>query len=124
MREQRVVLEHHAERPVLRRQPGQVAALQQDAPGIRRLEPRHQPQQGGFAGAGAAQQRQELARPDLEAQPVQGEGRAEALAQPLDRQQGQARPARKRFQSRLRARSAAGGSVPGTKARASAAAGG
>lgn len=108
----------------MRRQPREIGAVEQDAPLIRRLEPRDQPQQGGLAGAGAAEQRQELARFDPQTQPVQRKGRAEAFGDALDRKQGQRPPALKRDQSRVRARSAACGSVPGTKARASASGGG
>ena len=60
--EQRVVLEHHPEPPVHRLHPGHVLAFDQDPAGVRRLEPRQQPQHRGLAAAARPQQRQHLAR--------------------------------------------------------------
>ena len=59
-REQRVALEHRVDVAPVRRDAGHVRAVQQDLPGGRLLEARDQPQGGGLATAGRAEQREEL----------------------------------------------------------------
>ncbi len=58
--EQRVILEHGVDVAVVRRAEGHVLAAQLDAPGVGPVEPGDQPQQGGLARAGRAEQREEL----------------------------------------------------------------
>ena len=96
MREQRVALEHHADRPQMRRQRADVAPLQQHAAGLRRLEPRDDPQQGGLAGPAAAEKCHEFPRRHVQAQSVQCQRCAEALRHPLDAQQGLVGPGDRR----------------------------
>ena len=60
MREQRVVLEHHTDVALPRRQIVHRAPGDADAAGGRHLEPRQHHQAGGLAGAGRPQQGQEL----------------------------------------------------------------
>ncbi len=66
VREQRVVLEHHAEIALVRRRPRDRPAIQQDLAGRRRFEAGQHHQGGRLAGARGAQQREELAAPDVE----------------------------------------------------------
>ena len=66
MREQRVGLEHQVDRPLVRRQRRDVAAVEQDAPVARRLEAGEHAQQRGLAAAGRAEQREELVLADVE----------------------------------------------------------
>src|SRR4051794_11082435 len=68
MREQRVTLEHHVERPPVRRHTGEVGAIKQNAPCVRRLEAGKQAQQCRLAAARRAQQCKELAVENIERQ--------------------------------------------------------
>ena len=61
MRKQRVALEHHVDRPPVRRHAGQILAVEQDAARVRRLEAGEHAQQRGLAAAGRPEQREELA---------------------------------------------------------------
>ena len=88
MRKQRVVLEHHVDRPLVRQHRRDVAAAEQDAALVGRLEAGKHPQQRGLAAAARAQQRKELARPDVERKPVHRAETAECLGYPLDPEQG------------------------------------
>ena len=87
MRKQRVVLEHHVDRPLMRQHRRDVPAVEQDPALVRRLEAGEHPQQRGLAAAGRAEQREEFARPDVERQPVHRAKAAELLHHPLDAQQ-------------------------------------
>ena len=87
MRKQRVVLEHHVDRPLMRQHRRDVAAAKQDAALVRRLEAGEHAQQRGLAAAARAQQRKELARPDVEREPVHRAEAAECLGDPLDAEQ-------------------------------------
>ena len=64
-----------------------VLAAEQDAALIRRLEARQQSQQRGLAAAARSQQREKLAGPDIERQPVHRPHGAEAFLHRLDAQQ-------------------------------------
>ena len=75
----RVVLEHRVHVPLVGRQPGDVLALQLDAPGGRLLEAADHPQRGRLAAAGRAEQAEELAVHDLEVDVVDREDVAEGL---------------------------------------------
>ena len=55
VRKQRIALEHHVDRPAMRRHAGDVFPIEQDATGIRRLEAREHAQQRGLAAAGRTQ---------------------------------------------------------------------
>ena len=83
-----VVLEHHAEIASPRRNADDVLPVDEDAPLVRPLEPRHHAQHGRFARAAGAEEGKELAARDRERQPVGGDRRAEALGdlvEPQDR---------------------------------------
>ncbi len=88
MRKQRVVLEHHVDGPLMRQHRRDVAAVEQDAALVRRLETGEHAQQRGLAAAARAQQREELAGPDVEREPVHGAETAERLGDPLDASSG------------------------------------
>ena len=66
VRVQRVALKHHREVAVLRRHVGHVAAVDEDVPGGRRLEPGNEPKHGALAAAGRPDQDEQLAVGDLE----------------------------------------------------------
>ena len=79
VREERVVLKHHSDAPVLRPYIGHVAPVDRDPAMVRTDQPGHQPQGGRLAAAGRAEQRQEFAVPNLAGQIVYGDERAVAL---------------------------------------------
>ena len=87
MRKQRVVLEHHVDRALVRQHMGDVLAVEQDAALVRRLEAGEHSQQRGLAAAAGAEQREKLAGPDVERQPVHRAEIAEFLADALDAEQ-------------------------------------
>src|SRR5690606_31114543 len=66
VREQRVVLEHHAYVALVRRQFVQGATIEQNLAGGRSFEPGQHHQAGGLAGPGRAEQGQELALADIQ----------------------------------------------------------
>ncbi len=84
MREQGVGLEHHVDRPQMRRHADHVLTVDQDAAAVRPLEARQQAQQGGLAAPRAAQQGEELATSDFEIDACHGLHRAEALGHAVD----------------------------------------
>ena len=88
MREERVALEHHVDRPPVGRHAGQVGPAENDPPGARRLEPGQEPHQRGLAAAGRTEQAKELALEDVERHVVDCGGRAEALGDALEADQG------------------------------------
>jgi hypothetical protein len=61
VREQRVVLEHHAHVAVLGIEPRDVARAEHDAPGVGREQAGHDVQRGGLAAPAGAQEREKLA---------------------------------------------------------------
>ncbi len=85
--EQRVVLEHRVDVAVVGGDVGDVLAGEQDRPRRRLLEPGDHPQHRRLAGAGRAEQREELAGSDRQRDTVDGHDVAELLADPhqLDR---------------------------------------
>ena len=85
VREQRVALEHHVHGPPIGRHTGKVLSFQHHAPLVRRLEAGEQAQQRGLAAAGRPQEREELARIDLEGQVIDGREGAEPLGDALER---------------------------------------
>jgi hypothetical protein len=87
MREERVALEHHVDRPPVGRHAGQVGPAENDPPGARRLEPGQEPHQRGLAAAGRTEQAKELALEDVERHVVDCRGRAEALGDALEADQ-------------------------------------
>ena len=87
MRKQRVALEHHVDRPPVRRHRREVHAVEQHAAGIRPFEARDQPQQGSLAAARRPQQRKEFAFINIERKVIDDGRRTEALDQTLDAQQ-------------------------------------
>ena len=82
MRKQRVALEHHVDRPPVRRHGGDVVAVEQDAARRRRLEAGEHAQQRGLAAARRPEQREEFAVRDVERKPLDRGQRAEALGRP------------------------------------------
>ena len=92
MAEQRVVLEHEADTSVAHGKPGGVLLAEQDAPGGRRLEPGDQPQEGRLARARRAEQRQKLARLDVEVDALDRDRAVEGLGETLGAD-GDLRPA-------------------------------
>ncbi len=66
MRKQRIVLEHHVDRALVRQHLRDVPAIQQDAALVRRLETGEHPQQRGLAAPAGTEQGEELSGPDLE----------------------------------------------------------
>ena len=84
MRKQRVALEHHVDRPAVRRHGGDVLAVEQDAPLVRPLEAGKHAKQRGLAAAGRPEQREELAFVDVEREPVDRDHVAEPLADRLE----------------------------------------
>ena len=67
MRKQRVVLEHHVDRPLMRQHMRDVAAVEQDAALVRRLEAGQHPQQRGLAAARSARAARKIRRPGYRA---------------------------------------------------------
>src|SRR5664279_5333122 len=86
MREQRIVLEHHVDRALMRQHLRDVLAVEQDAAFVRGLEPGQHPQQRGLAAAAGAEQREKLAGPNVERQPVHRAEAAELLHHRVDAQ--------------------------------------
>ena len=68
--EQGVVLEHHGGAALLRRQPGDVAAIEADGAAVQRHEPGDGAQDGGLAAAAGAQQSENGALVDAQRDPV------------------------------------------------------
>src|SRR3989449_7747371 len=78
--EQRVRLEDDAEAPLARRHAVDHPAIEEDVAAVRRLEAGDHPERRRLAAARAADERDELARADVERQPVHRGGPGEALA--------------------------------------------
>ncbi|MNT22620.1 hypothetical protein D3C72_1580100 [compost metagenome] len=81
MREQGVGLEHHVDRPLVRRQCVHPLAIDGDAALGGRLEATEAAQQGRFAAARAAQQGEYLALADVQVDVIDGDEAIEFLAQ-------------------------------------------
>ena len=86
--EEGVVLEHHADVPLLRWQPHDVVVVEEDVARARLLESRDAPQGGGLAAARRAEEGDELVVPDLELEPVHRGHVAEALGESSNRELG------------------------------------
>jgi hypothetical protein len=84
VREHRVVLEHHADRALVRAQVADRLAFEQDLAGVLRVEARDGAQQRGLAAAAGAEQGEERAALDVEAEVLQGNVRAIGLADVAD----------------------------------------
>jgi len=84
---QRIALEHHVDRPAVRRHGDDVLAVEQDAAFARRLETGEHAQERGFAAAGGAEQREEFALLDVEREGFDRHHLAEALADRLEAHQ-------------------------------------
>jgi hypothetical protein len=84
VREHRVRLEHHVDRPAVRRHLRHVLAIDHDAARARPLEPGEHAEQRGLAAARRPEQREELVRPDLEAHVVDRDHAAKALGHARD----------------------------------------
>src|SRR5215218_7124805 len=70
MRKQRVALEHHVKRTLVRRHAHEIDAVKQNASLIGRLEAGKQAQQGGLAATRRAKQREEFAFENVEREPL------------------------------------------------------
>jgi hypothetical protein len=68
VREEGIVLDHHAEATRIGRQVGDILAADADAPADRAHEPGYRSQRRGLAGAGGADQRQDFPWRDFEAE--------------------------------------------------------
>src|SRR5262245_13744842 len=86
MREQRIVLEHHADVAAGRRHGGNVLAIDHYASTVWLLEARHHLQERGLAGAAGAQDGEQLTGGDVEADLVQRHDLADAPAEAFDAQ--------------------------------------
>ncbi|MNF70462.1 hypothetical protein D3C84_523730 [compost metagenome] len=84
VREQRVGLEHHVDRPLVGRQVGDVLAVEVDAPLGRPFETGEHAQQGRFTRARATEQREYLAFVDGQRDVVDRDGFIELLRHPID----------------------------------------
>ncbi|MNN38702.1 hypothetical protein D3C81_1527100 [compost metagenome] len=72
MREQGVALEHGIDRPAEGRQPLHGLAIEADGAGAGLLEAGDEPQQGGLAAAGRAEEGEELVGADFQGNIVEG----------------------------------------------------
>jgi len=86
VREERVVLEHHADVPPLGGQHGDVGAVEGDGATGRELEPGDAAQGRGLAAAGGAEQRDELALGDVEVDALHRGDGAEVLLEGGERE--------------------------------------
>ena len=84
VREERIALEHRVEGTLVRRDAGDVPAVQQDLPFVRRQEARDQAERGGLAAARGAQQGHELAFADVEVDVVEDLLVSERLADVIE----------------------------------------
>ena len=84
VREQGVRLEHHVDRPLVRRHVGDVDAIEVDPPFGRAFEACQHAQQGGLAGTGATEQGEDLALADFQGHIVHGYGFVEFFRDPVD----------------------------------------
>src|SRR5438105_13220234 len=82
MGEQRVALEHGVDVTTARRHVGAVVPVEEDGAGRRLLEACDHPQRRRLAATRRSEQREELARWDVEVDAVDGREVAEALHQP------------------------------------------
>jgi hypothetical protein len=87
VRKQRVALEHHVDRALMRQDLCDVLAIEQDAALIRRLEAREHAQQGGLAAAARAEQCEKLAGDDIQRHAVDRAEGAEFFHHALDAEQ-------------------------------------
>ena len=71
--------------------PARSCSVEHDASGVRLFEAREHAQQRGLAAAGRSEQREELAREDIERQRVDGDEIAEALGDVVERDDGPCR---------------------------------
>ena len=84
VRKHGVRLEHHVDWPLVRRDGGEVRAVDQDASRGGPLESRQHAQQGGLAATGTAQDGEEFALVDVEADIINGPESVKVLGDPLD----------------------------------------
>ena len=89
VREQGVVLEHHAETALLRRQLVDAPAVEHDLPVGQRQQPGQAVQRGRLAAAGRPEQRHELAAPDRQVHALQRDVVAEDPPHAVDAQFGE-----------------------------------
>src|SRR5882724_7320043 len=87
MRKERVVLEDHSEAPPYGLDPRDVISVHHDAPGIRRLESREEPEGRRLPAAARTEQRQQLTAVERESEIVHGENAVEPLDQTLEAQE-------------------------------------
>ena len=88
MREERRALEDHVDGALVRRNAGDVPALEDDAPLGRPDEPGEDPQQRRLAAARGAEQRDELTVADLERDVVEGDDLPVPVRDPVDLEPG------------------------------------
>src|SRR5262249_55723039 len=93
-----VALEHHVDRPAVRRHASEIGAVEQHATLLRRLKPCEQSQQGGLAAPGRSEQSKEFTLENVERQPIDADHGTETLAdavKPDQRPRGRIGPWRK-----------------------------
>lgn len=88
VRKHRVALENHPDVAFPWRHVGDVPAVDHDASGVRRLQPRDHPQHGRLAGAARAEKREELAGVHVEGEVAGGDGVAETLVERVEPEDG------------------------------------
>ena len=88
MREQGVVLEHHPDVALRRREPRDILAADQDLPAAHLVQPRDEPQDRTLAAARRPQKRQETARLDIEIDLRQNFDRPPAFPEVHDLERG------------------------------------
>ncbi len=84
MREERVVLEHQPEAPAMGWHARKIFAIERDAPAVRRQQTGDGPQHGALPAATRSEQRDDLARRDVEIDIVDGHRGAERHPQTVD----------------------------------------
>src|SRR6478736_2455034 len=88
MRKQRIALEHHADATLMRRDPGDIRAIEPDGAFVRREQAGDDAQERGLAAAGGTEQRHEFSAPDTKVDAPQHACARERLFGAPDIEQG------------------------------------
>ena len=86
MGKQRIILEHHVDRTLVRQNRRDVSTIEQDAALVGHLETGEHPQQRGLAATAGAEQGEKLAGPDVERQSIHRPETAEVFHHRVDAQ--------------------------------------
>ena len=87
VREQRIALEHHVDRPPVRRHRREIDPVENDPAGVRPLEAGDQAQERGLAATRWSEQGEEFAFKDIEREMIDCGSAAEALGDGLEAEQ-------------------------------------